>query len=247
MDEETARISEERRAFHVRCSFRRPVRDGDLVKDDWDKKIVQFSALTCDFENQKAFFFDFKAEEKRLREIIAAEPMSRQRQADDNLRADFFFFWMEAEASSAESPETSARWATLKAEFATRGIEVLRDNWSFKGMINGLLSARLGRPVGWEFKTLIEVPHHLADRYPEHLLAFGYAIKHFDALDGLGRQKLLQEQDKSKKWARKQAEIRENLATRDSEYIPDKRILPALVFLFPEIGRRVQTFFARPK
>lgn len=66
-------------------------------------------------------------------------------------------------------------------------------------MMNGLLSAKLGRPVGWKFKTLIEVAHHLADRYPEALLAFGYAIKHFDALDGLDRQKLLQEQDKSKR------------------------------------------------
>lgn len=249
VDDETANISEDRRIFHVRCHFRRPVRYGDSVKDEWDEKIVQFGDLTCDFQNHKVFFFDFEAEEKRLLEIIEAELISRQRQSDDNLRAEFFSFWLEAGASSDESLETSAQWATLKAEFETRGVEVLLDphekrSWSFRGMMNGLLSAKLGRPVGWNFDTLIRVAHNLADKYPEHLLAFEYAIKCFDALDGLGRQKLLQEQDKSKKWARKQAEIREKLATHDSEYIPDKRILPALVFLFPEIGQRVQTFFA---
>jgi Family of unknown function (DUF6035) len=210
VDEETTRISEERRVFHVRCSFRRPVRDDDSLKDECDEKIIRFTDLTCDFQNQKAFLFDFEGEEKRLREIIEAEWEARQRQADDNLRAEFLSLWTELEPSSDDSPETSARWAAFKAEFATRGIDVWldpRENGSFRGMMNGLLSAKLGRPVGWRFETLIQVAHHLADRYPEHLLGFGYANKHFDTLDDLGRQKLLENQDTSKKWAKKQPYI----------------------------------------
>jgi hypothetical protein len=244
VDEETTRVSEDRRAFYIRCHFRRPVRDGDTLMDEWVEQIVRFRDLTCDFDKQRAFFFDFEGEEKQLQEIMKAELEGRHQQADDTLRTEFLTLWME-EPRLTVGPEASARWDGLKAVFASRGIEISPDNWSFQGMMNGLLSAKFGRPVGWNFTKLIEVAHCLADRYPEHLIAFHYALKHFDALDNLGREKLLQEQDKSGKWARRKVEIREKLKASDSKYIPDKIFLPALMFLFPEVGRSVQEFLSR--
>jgi hypothetical protein len=47
----------------------------------------------------------------------------------------------------------------------------------FRAAISGLMSAKLGRPVGLQFRKLVEVAHDLAERHTGVLHAFGWALK----------------------------------------------------------------------
>jgi hypothetical protein len=106
-------------------------------------------------------------------------------------------------------------------------------------MLIGILSAEAGTPIKWKFKKLIEVAIRMFDGHKEHLLTFGFAVQHFK------RDGLINEQDTKGTWAGRRSKIREALRNHDPAFAPDTRWLPALSFLFPDIGRSVQAFLER--
>jgi hypothetical protein len=107
-------------------------------------------------------------------------------------------------------------------------------------MIHGLLSALHGKSVGWQFDSLIQVAHHLAQDRPQHLLAFGYA------LELSGHKTTLAAQDGTGKWARKRRLVWQRILNREPEFSPDIQWMPALSFLFPEVGARITAFQDQP-
>lgn len=231
VDDETTRVSEENHAFHVRCFFRAPIRDGGGIRDQWEEKIIRFSDLTIEPSRQRAYYFDYDGEAKRLLEVDGQA-----------LRDEVFACWKSVEPHFDGRPESLARWQAVKSRLAERGVDLPdtpSQDSSFRAMMHGLLSAGRGSPVGWQFSTLIEVAHHIAQGYPEHLLSFGYALKLS------GHDALVEQQDMTGKWKRRRDRVRLQMKSGDPSVMPDARWLPALCFLFPEIGARVTSFMAR--
>ena len=230
VDDETTHLSEKERIFYLRCHYRRVSRDGDRIVENWGQQIISFHELARNVESQQVYLFDRKGEEARL----AAE-------IDHDLRASFFDFWKWIEFPYDARPEVLQQWRLLRAKLAARKIaipEAPHSNRSFRALIHGLLSAQSGAPVGWDFKTLIEVAHHIAEDYPQHLLAFGYALEHHQ------RVALLESQDVSGKWKAKRDRFRPRIKSRDPTYMPDQDWLPTVSFLFPAIGQRLNAFLS---
>jgi hypothetical protein len=231
VDDETTKMSEDARCFHVRCFYRSPVRDGLAIRDQWEEKLIRFPELTIEVPQQRAYYFDYDGEARRLLEGDAAA-----------LRGEVFACWQSVEPHFDGRPESFARWQAVKDRLAVRGVELPDTpsyDSSFRAMMHGLLSAERGAPVGWQFNTLVEVAHHVAQGYPEHLLSFGYALK------SSGHDALVDSQDATRKWGRRRERVREQMKAGDPSVMPDQRWLPTLCFLFPEIGARVRSFLTR--
>lgn len=237
VDDETTKLSEECRMFHMRCFFRRPFRDGTAIIDNWSEEIVSFAQLTCDIKTQTAFFFDYDGEEKRLHDVIATDAEVERERADQALRDEFLSLLTATE----EDYDIQARWDTLAAKLESRGIPIPyhSQDSGFRALMFSILSAKEGEPVGWKFQKLIQVANQIFHAHKEHLLAFGYAIKHY------GRTSTLDTQDKKGIWTRRRAIIREALHGHDPDFLPNQLWLPALLFLFPDIGRHVKAYIDR--
>ena len=246
VDDETTLLSETASAFHLRCFYRRPVRHGAQIIDNWEEKIVRFDGLTCEHDSQRAFYFDYEGAEQALWKEIDQERVERRRQADEELRkADeelrkaFFALWRDAGPDFDHRPESFARWNELRSRLKARGLampDAPDEDRGIRALLNALLSAEAGQPVGWGFKKLIEVAHHLAQNYPQHLLAFGYAVEHF------GHKATLESQDASGKWQRLSLDLRAKLQKRNPDYMPASAHLPILHFFFPPVAERVSNF-----
>jgi hypothetical protein len=232
VDDQTATISETRKRFHLWCHFRRPFLDGDTVRARWTKELVCFHDLVSEPDRQRIYYFDFEGEEKRLKSEI-----------DQTLRDGFAAFWLESMTPHFnETPENVARWEEYKILFSSRGIPLPNypsGDASFRSLMHGVLSAVKGVPVGWQFDTLIQVAHQLAQAHPENLLAFGHALKR------TGHDRLIKSQDATGRWDRKRQAFAPRLKARDPKYMPNPDWLPAMSFLFPEIGTSVQVFMDR--
>jgi len=229
VDEESTRLSEERRVFHLRCHFRRISRDGDRITETWDQQLACFHELTRDNQRQQAYLFDSKGTKGQLEADI-----------DQELRVAFFGVWRSIEFPYR--PEILERWRAIRANLAVRNVAIPgapHGDRNFRAMMHGMLSAQTGTPVGWEFKAIIEIAHHLAEGYPRHLLAFGYALELY------GHKALLESQDITGKWKIKRDGFRPKIKARDPAYAPDQEWFAALGFLFPEIGMRVDNYLSR--
>jgi hypothetical protein len=219
VDEETAAISESRNCFHLRCHFRRPFRISGTIDERWDASVVSIDDLSEDLENQRLFYFDYEGEMNNLKD--------RSYQA---LRERVIEFWLATMNPHFDATtENVEKWQQIRMQCSSIGIELPRTP----------SSATYGRPVGWQFDQLIQVAHQLAQVHTEHLLAFGYA------LERSGHRTLLESQDTSGKWERKRQEFGPRMRARDARYMPDPKWLPALSFLFPDVGASVETFVSR--
>jgi hypothetical protein len=232
VDDETVSVSERNSRFHLRCFYRRPQFLDGKRSEDWHEAIVAFSELTKELGRQRIFHFDFDAANERLALLD-----------DQKLRDEFVAFWMDDLSARYETrPERIAQWRELRKQFEGRRIEIPAyptEDGSFRTMMLGMLSAREGRAVGWQFGPLIQAAHQLAQGHPENLMSFGYALDQFD------HKKTIIDQDKSGKWERRCERNRERIRNRDPAILPRTDWLPALSFLFPEVGRRVQAFVDR--
>jgi hypothetical protein len=231
VDNETVRVSEEKRSFHLKCFFRRPFRHGDVINASWDSALVAFVDLVRDLDRQRIYHFDCEGAERGLKEEL-----------DQRLREEVIAFWLDAMTPYFDGkPESLSRWEALKERLEARGAPVPAHpnaDRSFRTMMHAVLSALNSRPVGWQFDKLIQVAHQLAQGNKENLLCFGFA------LESAGNKALLEQQDATGLWARKCDEFRPRVRDRDPDYMPNQEWLPVLSFLFPEVGGRVSRFLA---
>lgn len=230
VDEETTSLSEESSRFHLRCFFRRPFRDGKSASARWENKLVAFKDVVKNVELQQAYIFDYATEERLLLEEI-----------NDELREELIAFWDKTMPIFEGDPAQVAQWKNIQLALADRNITVPdTPRWSnFQTMVNTILSAKRGEPVGWKFNTLIQVAHHLTQGHTRHLLSFGYALEVY------GHKETLEQQDISGKWKAKREEIRQKISRRDAEYMPEEKWLSALMFLFPPVGERIAKFLEK--
>ncbi|NEJ95965.1 DUF6035 family protein [Rhizobium ruizarguesonis] len=233
--EEAARLSEQSGVFQIRAHYRIPELVAGELRDRWASEIVAFRDLTVDRNTQTAWFFDYNGEATRLLEDQAQLALGR----DDDLRKRIIAFWMSRHQQTPEPVSREADWQRLLAELSERGVTPPRSDRydrAVTGLMNGILSAREMRPIGWDFKSLVQVAHKVADGYPQHVLAMGFAIRAF------GCAELIAAQDKSHKWEKRSMLIRAKFLGGDQSYRPDEDTLPFLKFVFPDIGSKVERF-----
>lgn len=108
----------------------------------------------------------------------------------------------------------------------------------FVALVNGLTSAREGRPAGWHFKQLVEVGHRIADAYPQHVAAFGHALIHFCNGDGV------EGQDRSGKWKNRRQTIRKSL---DADFLPHSDSLALIGFLLPGVEEKLEKLILKAR
>lgn len=230
VDKETAALSEAERRFHVRCHYRRPVREGDNLMDHWESCVVPFNGLTCEKESQRCWHFDYDRQAAALRAEIDKELHEREQAATDALRGELLSFWLSRSPNSAPDKTAVHAWDALRKALDDRGISLPpspNDDSGFIALMNGVASAKEGNPVGWNFRHLVEVAHRIADGYPQHIVAFGHAVRLFE------REKLLDEQDRTGKWKRRRSAIGASLRRGEPDFAPDPATIPLVDFLMP--------------
>jgi hypothetical protein len=248
VDDETALRSEQTGIFHLRCHYRRPLRDGDSVSDCWKERIAPFHELLQDRERQRAYLFDYSTAEARLREEIAEERRQRIAEAEASDRNDFQEFWLAHGRHFKHTPENRAAWQDLREQFAARGIalpDFPDSDDEMTAMLNALYSVRGGLPVVWKFTKLVQIAHLLAENHPRQLAAFGHAVKIYK------RENQLNEEDNSRKWRNRVAGgngslgLSERMHAFDPELRPDPALLPMTRLLFPEVALKVEAYLAK--
>jgi hypothetical protein len=237
VDEETTARSEGSGTFHVRVHYRVPELAKGLLVDHWKSTIFPFRDLKVDRQEQTAWAYDYQGQSEEL----IKEEMAASSRADDSLRERLFAFWRSRNQQVPDPVSREAVWQGLMSDISARGVTPPtndRYDRAIMGLMNGILSAKEGIPIGWDFKHLVEVAHRICDGYPEHVLTMGYAIRVY------GRETLISAQDKSGKWAKRARSIRKLILEGDQRYLPDEDTLSFLKFVFPEVGSKVEAFLA---
>ncbi|WP_151613150.1 hypothetical protein [Sinorhizobium alkalisoli] len=118
--------------------------------------------------------------------MLLHQQQASRLQAEEDLRQRICSFWL---TRNQKAPETVSRvetWQDLVAELSARGVPTpINDRYdrAVTGLMNGVLSAREKTPVGWDFKSLIQVVHRMCDGYPEHALTMGFALREYECDD----------------------------------------------------------------
>ncbi|WP_454655545.1 DUF6035 family protein [Bosea beijingensis] len=243
VDEETAALSEVSGAFHVRCHYLRLSRaDMGGIAEAWHERVVPFRELTFDHEGQRAFLYDFEAEEKALRAALDVEDAEAWLQESAALRKEFFDLWSPPDDMAYEL--LKARWQWLSDRLEERGVGPLEgygSRYLLQPIIRSMLSAKAGKPVGWGYKTLVDVSHHLATKHKNCLLAFGYAVKVY------GHEGILRAEDQTGRWEAKLASIRPAIGAYHPDYLPDEDWVDLICFLFPEVRGKLYGYMERKR
>lgn len=184
---------------------------------------VGFSELTIERERQRVYFFDAEGAEAKVEAGLAAL-------VDDDLRQAFHSFWL----SSDHDPDI---WSGLRDELREKGIEVPYSSGHPGGpyhLLNTLYSAREGRPVGWGHAQLINVAHHVFDRYKSHVWAMRLMLIAHD------QGNLIRSQDRTGNWRNQKVKTYlEAWRKGDAAYKPDRQWDGLVSFLFPEIAAQL--------
>jgi hypothetical protein len=237
VDDETTALSEGSGTFYLRAHYRVPEIVSGVIGDRWQSKIIAFRDLTTSLESQTAWAFDYAGQSEML---VEEEEEAIQRR-DNDLRERICAFWMLRSQHTPDPVSHEETWRGLIRELSAYGVTPPtndRYDRAVTGLMNGVLSAREKRPIGWDFKHLIEVAHRICDGYPEHVLAMGFALRAY------GCDELMAAQDKSGKWAKRSRSIRDGIREGDQRYLPDEDTLSFLKFVFPEVGAKIERFLS---
>lgn len=212
-------------AMQLQANWQEPLARNGKIHYLPRKEIVSFADLKLDFSGQRACFFDCAKEEARQNERLSTAP----------LREMFERQWLPSGELDYSPPAVRKRhqdWGQLRLAFGGAGIDVPEHRTELQPLLNSIYSVRdahEGRLVGWGYKNLVQLAHHLYDQHEETLWPFCLAIGVY------GRKKMMENDDKSKGWKSKRFMlIQEFLNGRYGATIPrnTKRLLGTL---FPEM------------
>lgn len=178
-DDETRRLSTEKRELILRCHYLQPQLKGP---EHWQERMVRFSELTLDLVQQRAFYFD---NAKARQEVEAG----RINQLRAQLRQRFIALWTGPGAGSGE--EFRHGYQQIASELCKADIDLSSEPTDdIKRLTWICLSAEAGTGVGLRHGTLLEVANYAYAHCPQlvhYLLAVAKRA---------GKLTLLLEQDK---------------------------------------------------
>ncbi len=224
VDEITAEASEAASAFIIKCWYRKPVIDGDQIVDEWVERLVRWDELKVDVDLQTVLAFDYSLEAATCLEQIKTAKFARiaaQRAAverentalENELRERVFRFVLEV--------DTVDDYMGRHKEWLAINDRLLAHNCGLEGKYPDLLkvnrivhlikSTKAGKPVGFNYKNLAEIGHHLFHQHPDLLLAYGFMLRAF------GTKSVLDRDDRTGRWAAKIRDERLNFLS-DPKY-----------------------------
>lgn len=222
-----ATLERSRHAKHMAmdCWYAVPHLRGKTIINEWVMEEVFLYQLTVDTKAQKVFFKDYDAIRAELESSL---DISKARQA-------FYDFWFEHAPNDCR--ETDAAWVILreKMRVALPRLHLPTDyrTGKFHGAISLMLSARFGRPVGYNLPRLLNVANTAFDHYKQYLYPFGWALKLCDT------EHLLKEQDTKGTWLRRIEVIKDGMRKHDEAFRQDPSLNRLIAFLVPEITEKL--------
>ncbi|PKP98487.1 MAG: hypothetical protein CVT74_10835 [Alphaproteobacteria bacterium HGW-Alphaproteobacteria-13] len=200
VDEKSAAASEAAGTFIMTCWYRKPLIQGGEIVDEWAERQVRWDEVTVDVDRQTIVAFDYGQEAARLREelrvarlemIAAAEAAEWQAREDreNELREQVLRFVLNVSHDEDHLPRHKA-WLLLNDRLRSIGYGLdgeYPDLQTANRVVHLIESARAGKPVGFGYRSLAELGHHLIHQHPELLLAFGHMLRRFGTKEALYR------------------------------------------------------------
>jgi hypothetical protein len=211
-------ISVERWSFHLDCIWAKPTLGASGLLQ---RKMVPFEELTLDPSQQRAFYFDFDGERAQLLNNARAAELLRLAP----LREGFERWFVESRSTSSEDPA----YVALRELFEAEGVPLpwypiyLPD-----ALLRSLYSAKHGRPIGWHFKTFMEVLHHVHGK-KKYLRVFRRALVVYKRGDQIRLE------DKNHKWRDKVKAYTPLLNANDPRFDADRSHDALVRILFPGV------------
>lgn len=203
--------------FHLECLW--PAPGQPLGTHELSRKIVAFSELQLDLDNQRAYYFDYDGEQVR-QEAAMGERLS-------TIRETFEAQWIAPGRTRALSLQS---WNDLAVGMRMLGIAVhSRDGYLPHALIDALYSVKHGSVIGWRYRLLIEVAHRIAGAHKGYLKIFGHAIRTFQRIDQI------RQEDRSGKWRDLAEKCNKAIRANNPDYLHDGRYDEWLRVLFPEL------------
>ncbi|HDS1738288.1 DUF6035 family protein [Pseudomonas putida] len=221
VNEATLKRSRQSRRMAMDCWFATPELKSGQIFDRWVKEEVFLDQLTINAKDQKVYYNDYDAARAELEGLLSTSAV----------RQSFYDFWFEHAANDCR--ETDAAWIILREKMrdAMPHLSLPFDYRydKFHGMISIMLSARFGRPVGYNLPRLLNVANTAFDHYKEYLYAFGWTLRI------CGHEQLLKEQDTKGTWTRRTKIIKTGMENHDEAFRQETFDNRLLAFLVPEI------------
>lgn len=200
VDESTAAASETADSFMIKCWHRKPVIDGDNIIDQWVERLVSWDEIEVDVDLQTAQAFDYSLEAAKLLEQIRVAKLTRiaAEQAaleqaritlDNDVREQVLNLVL-GERDKDGFMKCHDRWLALNERLLEINCGLEGKNPDFmkvSRLVHLIESARAGKPVGFNYKNLAEIGHHIFHQHPDLFLAFGFLLRAFGTKDVLDR------------------------------------------------------------
>lgn len=219
VNEETLALSRQCGRFALECHWEEPGLSSSGILTAWQTKTVFFDELTLDVPGQRAYYYDCDAAHARLKDRLEGEP----------LRARFERFWTLYSQNLLNDPVV---WAQLRAALKERGIAVPTypgADSALARLLDILYSTKTGRPIGFDFDSLLKMAHYVEDQQKGALWLFHKALACY------GRDAELALEDSTRRWARKAEAFREGRHAGNPAYAPRETYNALVAFLFPEL------------
>ena len=211
------------KAMTLECNWPEPKVEGGNYQETWQRQMIRFDQIQTDAEGRE-WFFDCDGARQKLR------PMLLKRQIRD--------YCVRFELLLVETYE--AEWNLLRAPATAAGFDIGERSGEkrFRKLMCALLSLEAGKPVGFDFSSLVSIAHHIYDKHKPLLFYLMHAEKaygHHDAFISAGKEK---------KWRSRRAESCQKIAIRDAAYLPDKTHDALVRALFPKVGGHIDSTVA---
>ena len=233
IDEETVALSAANSELTFRCGYLEPVQDGWTLKERWCERIVRFSELTLDPANQRVYYFDYDNARSEIERAM--------RTIDGKCILDEFESLLRFRAN--QDGNVLDKWRILKRSLPDAFAWPLDlYGGGFFTAVDMYLSARSGRPVGWNYQSLIQSAHRCVDIRPDFLPLLEACFSAF------GRSTIFTDERYAAKWSAKRAK-----AVVDAVVNPDTRThllrlrqyRPAMEWLMPEAKHGIAATLAQ--
>lgn len=237
VDEETARFSQKQGKLIFRCCYYEPVLAGTTVNDVWRERVVSFDDLTIDVEQQRVYWFDYKAEKTALLETAGKIIWEREK---NELRTRYENFWNSIHLNKCRHPETE--YGRLRHQLSRHDIVVPeRHDREIERFTQMVYSAKVGAGFLTGLKTLLEVANNSYLYGKQFLWYFGRVLQHYGTWEKLLAQDWDAEQKKKARgkkhvsWKEKGKTIKKKIDANDPEFIQNRSYDKLFLFLFPEV------------
>jgi hypothetical protein len=224
VDESTAAASEAAGAFMIKCWHRKPVIDGDQIVDEWVERLVCWDEVEVDVDLQTVQAFDYSSEAAKLLEQIKSAKLARvaaQKEAAERAKIalgnelrELVFGFVLNDEDDDEYLGRHKRWLAINDRLLTHGCGLegkYPDLMKATRLVHLVASAKSGKPVGFKYKNLVEIRHHLFHQHSDLLLAYGFMLRAY------GTKSILDREDRTGRWAAKVREERSNFLS-DAKY-----------------------------